>query len=105
MPDLSLGDQTMRKAIIASVTTLCAIGMLGGCLILAGNGFITSSKRADWHIFVPAPQAYIMAAIMFALSGIALLWLLQQVQALVLGYALGAAAYIGVAIIITRALH
>jgi hypothetical protein len=53
----------MRKAIITSVTALCVLGMLGGCLIVSGSGFTTSSKGGEWQIFVPAPQAYIMAAI------------------------------------------
>jgi len=94
----------MKKAIITSVSALCVLGMLGGCLIAAGSGYTASGKRGDWHIFIPAPQAYIMAAIMFALSGVALLWLLQQVNVRVWGYVLGAAAYIGVAVVLTRTL-
>jgi hypothetical protein len=94
----------MRKVIITSVTALCVLGMLGGCLIVSGSGFTTSSKRGEWQIFVPAPQAYIMAAIMFALSGIAVLWLLQQGKVRAWGYVISAAAYIGVAVVVTRAL-
>ncbi len=94
----------MHKAIITSVSALCVLGMLGGCLIAAGSGFTTSSKRGGWHIFVPAPQAYIMAAIMFALSGLALLWLLQQIKVRAWGYVISAAAYIGVAVVLTQAL-
>ena len=79
--------------------------MLGGCLIAAGSGFTASGKRGDWQIFVPAPQAYIMAAIMFVMSGLALLWLLQQMKARTLGYVFGAAAYVGVAVVLTLALR
>lgn len=70
----------MRKALITSVASLAVLGMIGGCLILAGDGFTTSSKRSRWQVFVPAPEAYLMAAIMFTLSSIAVLWLLQQTR-------------------------
>jgi hypothetical protein len=95
----------MRKALFASITALAALGMLGGCLVLARNGFMTSSKRGGWQMFVPAPQAYMMAAIMFALSGLAVFWLLQQTKLRTWGYVIFAAGYIGVACIITRALR
>ena len=95
----------MRKASIASVTVLAALGLLGGCLIVAGSGFTTTNKRAHWQVFVPVPEAYIMAAIMFALSGIAMLWLLQQTKLRGLGLVICAAAYIGVAAVLTRSLN
>ncbi len=71
----------MRNAIRAAVFALFALGFLGGSLIVAGSGFTASSKRGTWQIFVPAPQAYIMAAILFALSALAALWFLQQAKA------------------------
>jgi hypothetical protein len=94
----------MHKALIASVTALAGLGLVGGCLIVAGSGFTTSYKRAHWQVFVPVPQAYIMAAIMFALSGIAVLWLLQQAKARSSGLVVCAAAYVGVAVVLTRLL-
>ena len=94
----------MRKAIIASITTLAVLGLIGGCLIVAGNGFTTSNKHARWQVFVPTPDAYIMASIMFALSGIAMLWLLQQAKLRVSGLVICATTYIGVAIVLTRSL-
>jgi hypothetical protein len=42
---------------------------------------------------------------MFTLSGIALLWLLQQLKASAGGYVLGAAAFLGVAVVVTQALR
>lgn len=92
----------MRQAQIASVTALALLGMIGMCLIFAEQGFTTSSKRAHWSIFVPLPQAYIMAGIMFALSSIAVLWLLQQAKANLLGYLVTIVAYVLASIFITE---
>ncbi|MEQ1515841.1 MAG: hypothetical protein ABL931_05060 [Usitatibacteraceae bacterium] len=94
----------MRKALVASVTSLAALGMLGGCLIFAQSGFTTSNKRGAWEVFVPAPQAYIMAAIMFALSALAVLWLLRQSKLRAPGYVLCVATYLVAAFILTRVL-
>jgi len=94
----------MRKALIASVAALGVLGLIGGCLVLAGCGFTTSNKRAHWQVFVPEPQAYIMAAILFSLSGIAMLWLLQQSRMRARGYIGCTAAYLSVAFVVTRGL-
>ena len=58
----------MRKTQFVAVLFLAFFALVGGCLILAQDGFTTSSKRGHWSIFVPAPQAYVMAGIMFTLS-------------------------------------
>lgn len=94
----------MPKALFASIAALATLGLLGGCLVLAQDGFTTSSKRGGWEIFVPAPQAYVMAAIMFALSAIAVLWLLQQTRLRPRGYLLCAVAYLGAACLVTSLL-
>lgn len=94
----------MRLPLFLSVGSLCLLGLIGGCLILAQDGFTTSNKRGDWQVFVPAPQAYVMAAIMFALSLIASVWLLQQVRATRTSYALCAVLYTVAAIGLTRVL-
>ena len=94
-----------NKALIASVTALAALAMIGGCLVLAGDGFTASGKRGQHVIFVPLPQAYIMAAILFALSVVAVLWLLQQAKTRAWGYAVCAMAYVGVAFLVTIAVH
>ncbi len=95
----------MRKALIASIAALAALGMLGGCLVLAGGGFTTSNKRGLSQVFVSGPQAYGMAAIMFALSGIAVLWLAQQSPLRTRGYVACAIAYLGMAFVLTRVLQ
>ncbi len=92
----------MHKALLAVVSALAALGLLGGCLIIAGNGFTTTNKRAQWSVFVPAPQAYVMAAILFLLSTIAVIWLLQQMKARPWVYGLCATGYAGSAIIVCR---
>lgn len=94
----------MRKAQMIAVFSLGLFALVGACLILAQDGFTTSSKHGHWSIFVPTPQAYVMAAMMFALSMLAALWLLQQVQASRLGYALSMVAYGGTVFLMTHAL-
>lgn len=94
----------MRLAQIASVCSLGLLGLIGGCLILSQDGFTTSSKRGHWSVFVPTPQAYVMAAIMFALSVLALLWLLQQARARNSTYLICATGYCGAVIGLTRLL-
>lgn len=94
----------MRKAQFAAVLSLAILGLVGGCLILSQDGFTTSSKRGHWSIFVPAPEAYVMAAIMFAMSGLAVLWVLQQVRARPPAYLLSAAGYCGAVLMLTKAL-
>ena len=94
----------MRKAQFAAVLSLAFFALLGGCLILAQDGFTTSSKRGHWSIFVPAPQAYLMAAIMFTLSGLGVLWLLQQAQASRPVYLIAAVGYGGLVFALTKAL-
>ncbi|WP_409475653.1 hypothetical protein [Stenotrophomonas sp. Y-13] len=93
----------MRKAQFAAVFSLAFFALAGGCLILAGHGFTTSSKRGHWSVFVPAPQAYVMAAIMFVLSLLGGVWLLQQARAPHRVWMLAAAGYAGTAFLLTRA--
>lgn len=71
----------MRKAQFAAILCLAFFAFVGGCLIIALDGFTTSGKHGHWSIFVPAPQAYVMAAIMFSLSALGVAWALQQAQA------------------------
>jgi hypothetical protein len=93
---------TMRSAQIASVAALALLGMLGGCLILAKDGFTASNKRGGWTVFVPIPQAYVMAAIIFAMSVLAIIWLLREVKVRPLGYLLVATGYVLASIQLTR---
>lgn len=87
----------MRIGQILSVGSLGLLGLFGGCLILAHDGFTSSHKRSNVEVFVPAPQAYVMAAIMFALSVLALVWVLQQARARKPTWALAALLYLLVA--------
>jgi cation transport ATPase len=91
----------MRNALMASVASLAALGMLAGCLVLAGSGFTTSNKRANWEVFVSGPPAYLMAAIMFALSAIAVLWILRQTTMRLWAYVASTAAYMFLAMLVT----
>lgn len=88
----------MRIAQWLSVLVLGALGFLGGCLVLARSGFTSSNKRAGWQVFVPAPQAYVMAAILFALAALALLWLIRQAGLRAWAGAVVAAACVGLAV-------
>ena len=91
----------MRKAQVASVFSLALLSLVGGCLILSQGGFTTSSKRGHWSIFVPVPEAYVMAAIMFALSILANLWLLREARARPITYAFAISGYCGAAFLLT----
>lgn len=64
-----------------AIAAIVLLGMAGGCLILAQSGFATSPKRGGPSVFVPAPQAYLLAAILYAMSAIGLLALLRAWQA------------------------
>lgn len=93
----------MRKAQFAAVFLLAFFALVGGCLILAQDGFTTSGKHGQGAMLVPAPQAYLMAAIMFALSVLALIGLLQQMQASRLLYLIAAMGYGSAIYVITKA--
>jgi hypothetical protein len=94
----------MNKAQITSVASLGVLGMLGGCMVIAFGGFTASGKYGSWEVFVPAPQGYIMAVIMFSFSVLAVVWLLQQAKARVAGYVMAAVAYVASSIILVRLL-
>ena len=64
-----------------AIAALVLLGMVGGSLILAQSGFSTSPKRGGPSVFVPAPQAYLLAAILYAMSAIGLFALLRAWQA------------------------
>ncbi|MFC3147430.1 hypothetical protein [Piscinibacterium candidicorallinum] len=64
---------------------------------MAHSGFESSPKRGGPSVFVPAPQAYAMAAIMYAMGFIGLLALLRSRGAGRLGVWLGAALFVAAA--------
>ncbi len=94
----------MRQAQFAAVLSLALLGLLGGSLILSQDGFTTSSKRGEWSIFVSVPEAYVMAGIMFALSLLGGLWLLQEVRAKPAGYLLALVGYCGTVVLLSKGL-
>ncbi|MFC7433415.1 hypothetical protein ACFQNJ_02700 [Hydrogenophaga bisanensis] len=61
-----------------SIAALCLLGLLGGSLVVAYAGFETSPRRGGTPTFVPAPQAYVMAVVMYLMSCLALLALLRD---------------------------
>ena len=61
-----------------SIAALLILGLLGGTLIVAYSGYETSPRRGGTPVFVPAPQAYIIAAAMYGMSCLAMLALLRN---------------------------
>jgi hypothetical protein len=55
--------------------------MLGGSLIVAHSGFGTSPRRGGPSTFVPAQEAYFLAATMYGMSIIGMLAMLQERRA------------------------
>ena len=94
---LSLGAQL-------SVAALVVLGMVGGGLIVAYSGFGTSPKYGGPSTFVPAPRAYFLAAVMYSMSVIGMLALLQSWQPSSRLTALAVALYAGVATLLVLAL-
>lgn len=88
---------TLTPAVQFFVLALVILGLLGGSLIVAHSGFETSPTRGGASVFVPAPQAYVMAAIMYAMGFIGLLALLRNRGAGRFGVWLGAALFVVVA--------
>ena len=82
-----------RGAQIA-VFALIVLGLLGGSLIIAHSGFETSPKtRGVQSVFVPLPQAYLMAALMYGQSFIGMLVLLRVRKTSKTGIFLGVVGY------------
>ena len=94
---LSLGAQL-------SVVALVVLGMVGGGLIVAYSGFGTSSKYGGPSTFVPAPQAYFLAAVMYSVSDIGMLALLQSWQSSWRLTTLAVVLYAGVATLLVLVL-
>lgn len=61
-----------------AIMALAVLGLLGGSLIIAHAGFETSPRRGGTPTLVPVPEAYLLSAIMYAMSCIALLVLLRD---------------------------
>lgn len=61
-----------------SIAALFILGLIGGTLVVAYSGFETSPRRDGTPVFVPAPEAYFIAATMYAMSCLAMLALLRH---------------------------
>lgn len=61
-----------------SVAALFVLGMLGGSLIVAYSGFETSPRRGGSGTFVAVPEAYILAAILYLMSWLAMTAILRD---------------------------
>jgi hypothetical protein len=60
--------EPLKGAGLVAVAALFVVGFIGGTLIIAHSGFETSPKRGGASVFVPAPQAYFLAAMLFCMA-------------------------------------
>jgi predicted tellurium resistance membrane protein TerC len=68
----------LKQAGLVAVAALVLLGFIGGTLIVVHSGFETSPKRGGTSVFVPAPQAYILAAMLFSMSIIGWVALIRE---------------------------
>ncbi len=61
-----------------SIAALFVLGLVGGVLVVAYSGYETSPRRGGTSVFVPAPEAYVVAAAMYGMSCLAMLALLRH---------------------------
>jgi hypothetical protein len=77
-----------------SIAAMFILGLLGGTLIVAYSGYETSPRRGGTPVFVPAPQAYIIAAAMYGMSCLAMLALLRNRTKSLFWSAMAVAGYV-----------
>ncbi len=85
-------DSELSRGAQCFVALLAVLGLIGGSLIVAHAGFSTSPRRGGPSVFVPAPQAYVLAVVMYGQAAVASLALLKHHRAsarTVLGVAAG----------------
>ena len=70
-------QQSLTTAAQISIAALVLLGMIGGSLIVAHGGYETSPKRGGLPVFVPAPQGFIIAALMYGMSVLGMIALLR----------------------------
>ena len=61
-------SQELSPAAQVAVCALVLLGTVGGSLVVTYSGFTTSPKHGGASVFVPAPQAYLLAATMYGMS-------------------------------------
>lgn len=77
-----------------SIAAMFILGLLGGTLIVAHAGYETSPRRGGTPVFVPAPEAYIIAAAMYGMSCLAMLALLRDRTKSLFWSAMAVAVYV-----------
>ena len=87
-----------------SIAALFILGLVGGTLIVAYSGYETSPRRGGTPVFVPAPEAYIIAAAMYAMSCLAMLALLRSKTTSLLWAGVAVAGYVVLAWVFVRAI-
>jgi hypothetical protein len=60
--------QPLNKPARVAIAALVVLGLTGGTLVVVHGGFETSPKRGGTPVFVPAPQAWLIAATMYGMS-------------------------------------
>jgi len=94
----------LSRATQLAVAALVLLGLLGGSWVVAHSGFVTTPRRGGVSTFVPAPGAYVMAALMCAMSAIGVLALLRHRNASWRATCLVAALYAAAAVALSAAL-
>lgn len=61
-----------------SIGALAVLGLVGSTLVVAHSGFETSPRRGGPSTFVPLPEAYLIAGVMYLMSCLAMLALLRD---------------------------
>lgn len=85
-----------------SIAALLLLGLLGGSLIVAHSGFETSPRRGGPSTFVPAPEVYVIAVVLYLMSCLALAALLREWKA---AKAISVAAFAGYGVIAWGLVH
>ena len=98
----SLANSPAAQVATAAIVLL---GLVGGSLIVGYAGFATSPKRGGSSTFVPVPEAYFLAAIMYGMSFIGLLALLRARQVSRLVLVIAVVVYVFVAAALPGALR
>ena len=94
-----------RGAQIA-IAALVVLGLVGGSLVIAHSGFATSPKTRGVHsVFVPLPEAYLMAALMYGQSFIGMLVILRARKVSKIGIFIGVLGYATAASILVSLLR
>lgn len=88
-----------------AIAAIVVLGLVGGSLIVGYAGFATSPKRGGSSTFVPVPEAYFLAAIMYGMSFIGMLALLRARQVSRLVLVVAVVVYVAVAAALPGALR